>query len=41
LTPYIREAGHELGLTAPDSEAGEQGPRWKAAGAGKSAEVMP
>jgi RNA polymerase sigma-70 factor (ECF subfamily) len=37
LTPYVREVGNELGLTAPK----EQGPRSQVAGGGRRVEVMP
>jgi len=37
LTPYVREVGNELGLTAPK----EQGSRSQVAGGGRRVEVMP
>jgi RNA polymerase sigma-70 factor, ECF subfamily len=37
LAPYVREAGDELGLSAPD----ERGPRSQVAGGGRRVEVMP
>lgn len=36
LTPYVREVGNELGLTAPEGEEGRQ-----AVGGGRRVEVMP
>ena len=40
LAPYVREVGHELGLTAPDSEEGRS-KRSQVAGGGRRVEVMP
>jgi RNA polymerase sigma-70 factor, ECF subfamily len=37
LTPYVRQVGKELGLTAPE----EDGPRSQVAGGARRAEVMP
>ncbi len=41
LTPFVREVGHELGLTAPELDNGEQEARVQVAGGGRRAEVMP
>jgi RNA polymerase sigma-70 factor (ECF subfamily) len=38
LTPYVREVGHELGLTAPENVPGL---RSQVAGGGRRVEVMP
>ena len=40
LTPYVREVGNELGLTAPGSEDGRN-KRSQVAGGGRRVEVMP
>ena len=43
LTPYVREVGNELGLTAPAGEANEKherSPRSQVSGGGRRAEVM-
>ena len=40
LSPYVREVGNELGLTAAESEV-ESGMRSQVAGGGRRAEVMP
>jgi RNA polymerase sigma-70 factor (ECF subfamily) len=37
LTPYVREVGNELGLTAPE----ERGSRSQVSGGGRRVEVMP
>jgi RNA polymerase sigma-70 factor (ECF subfamily) len=37
LAPYVREVGHELGLTAPE----ERGARSQVTGGGRRVEVMP
>lgn len=40
LTPFVREVGHELGLTAPELDHEEEA-RVQVAGGGRRAEVMP
>jgi RNA polymerase sigma-70 factor (ECF subfamily) len=42
LTPYVREVGNELGLTAPASDKEEgRSTRSQVSGGGRRAEVMP
>jgi len=40
LTPYVREVGNELGLTAPESKNKEERMSGQVAGGGRRAEVM-